>query len=165
MANFICICNECAEKLKDKAILRGYDLTNDEIEEGMLFQTSHSINATQDEIIEALICPRCDGKNCEKTLLGYDIVGYVRGDGYLDVSGCKRDMNLFHLTQDDPYAEYRLPGETEEMKTQIKMAGRHKLHKKHFDVSAVDNMKMREAIVEAASFGPVESAKPSIQSE
>lgn len=149
MANFIAICHDCEKKAQRKAKRRKKELTQEEVEELILFETAHSIKATDEEIREALTCPRCNGTNCEKTFIGYDVVGYVRGNGYLDRAGAKRDMHLFHLTEDDPYAEYRVPGEVEEMKTKIKKAGQHDPKRKHYDVKA--RKAMEKAVKEVAA--------------
>lgn len=131
MASFIVICNAChsnfISSLADNA-----EVTNDEYEERVLFQTEHSINATESEIARVMICPRCDGVDCRKTFYGYNTISYIRGNGYLDVAGTRRDMNLFKLTEEDPYDEYRVPGEVEDMKVRLKRAGQHDAKTKHF---------------------------------
>jgi hypothetical protein len=164
MANFICVCNSCERKLSAQVKTQKREWTKEEYESLVLFETSHSIKATEAEIKEALTCPRCDGQDCSKTFIGYDVMGYVRGNGYLDTAGCKRDMNLFHLTQDDPYADYRVPGEVEEMKTQLKKAGQHNPRKKHFDVTGAAKKGMQNAVEKAVSSPAVEAPKPSIPS-
>lgn len=154
MANFIAVCLDCEKKAKQKAKRRKKDLTQEEVEELILFETAHSIKASEEEIRESLICPRCEGSNCEKTLLGYDIVGYIRGNGYLDTVGAKRDMNLFHLTATDPdtgktldpYDQYRAPGEVEEMKTKLQRSGKHNPKRRHYDTKV-----MAKAVKEATS--------------
>jgi ssDNA-binding Zn-finger/Zn-ribbon topoisomerase 1 len=84
MANFYIICKDCETKLRKKLGRRKQRMTKELYEEGVLFETSHSITANADEIKEALTCPRCQGTNCEKTFLDYNVVGYIRGNGYLD---------------------------------------------------------------------------------
>lgn len=130
MATFICVCKDCQEKLRSS----GVEITDELIESEVLFQTYHQLTANDEQIKAALICPRCNSNNCEKTLIGYDVIGYVRGDGYLDKLGCKRDMNVFKLTTDDPYAEYRLPGETDELVTRLRRAGKHNPNAKHVSI-------------------------------
>jgi len=153
MSNFIAVCHDCERKANRKAKRCKSELTIKEIEELILFETEHSITATEDEIREALTCPRCGGVNCEKTFLGYNVTGYVRGNGYLDRAGATRDMHMFHLTQDDPYAQYRVPGEVEEMKTKIKKAGQHNPKRKHYDVKT--RKSMEKAVKKVASTPPI----------
>ncbi len=124
----------------------GRELTSDEYDEMVLFETSHSMSPSQDELLEATTCPRCNSVNCTRSYKRSNITGYVRGDGYLDRAGTRRDMNLYHLTQDDPYAEYRQPGEVDEMKAKIKRSGQHNPHTKYFDVS---NSEMQGAVKKA----------------
>lgn len=115
-------CHDCyttASKELDR------DLTIEEYEELVLFETSHSMNPTPEELYEATECPRCHNRNCEKSFHGLNIIGYVRGNGYLDRVGVQRDMNKFKLTQDDPYGQYRVTGEVDELKARIDRAGKH----------------------------------------
>lgn len=118
--NYVCLdCQKAATKIK------GSDLTVEEMFE-VIFETSHSMQPTPKERKEASECPRCKGHNTEITLLGVDIAAsYVRGNGYLDKAGCHRDMNLHKLVNDDPYAEYRVPGEVEDMKKRLQKSGQH----------------------------------------
>jgi len=66
-------------------------------------------------------CPLC-GKKAIKTLEGIGApVSYIRGYGYLDRSGCRRDMDLYKLNQgEDPYAGMRQPGEVDELKSNLR---------------------------------------------
>lgn len=113
-------------------------LTSEEYDELVLFETVHPMNPSELELREATVCPRCNGNNCEKSLKNSQARGYIRGNGYLDIAGAKRDMNLFHLTQNDPYAEYRQPGEVDDMKAKLKRAGSHDPNTKYFPVSTND---------------------------
>jgi len=72
-------------------------------------------------------CPICDA-TCQKTMIGVQVHGYVRGDGYLDKQGATRDMNLYKLLKDDPYGHMRQPGEKEDLAQRLRNAG-----KKGFD--------------------------------
>tara|TARA_R100001244_G_scaffold25113_2_gene25411 strand:- start:72845 stop:73300 length:456 start_codon:yes stop_codon:yes gene_type:complete len=49
---------------------------------------------------------------------------YIRGNGYLDTKGCRRDMNLYKLQKDDPYGHMRQPGEKDDLVNKIKKAGK-----------------------------------------
>jgi hypothetical protein len=137
MANFFVMCHDCAAVLGER--LAGRDPTTQEYEEEVLFETAYGILASAEEIAEAMICPRCQGSNCEKTFYGYQVLSYVRGDGYLDRAGCHRDMNLYKLTgtdergqSTDPYAEMRQPGEVDDLKVRLQRAGRHDPKTTHF---------------------------------
>lgn len=122
-------CKNCAKKSKA-------DPSSDEYDELVLFETSHSMKPTEAELAIALKCPRCGKTECERSYKYSVITGYVRGNGYLDKAGVKRDMNLHHLTQGDPYAEYRQPGEVEDLKTRLRRGGQHNPNRRHYDVSS-----------------------------
>ena len=94
------------------------------------------MNPSEKELHEAKKCPRCGKSDCERSYKYSVITGYVRGNGYLDKAGVKRDMNLHHLTQNDPYSEYRQPGEVEDLKTRLVRGGRHNPNRRHYDVTA-----------------------------
>lgn len=138
-------CDDC-EKAAKKRLKR--DLTSEEYDEMVLFETSHAMNPTKKELLEATTCPRCGGTNCQRSMKNSNIISYVKGNGFLDKDGARRDMNLYHLTQDDPYAEYRQPGEVDEMKTKLQRAGKHNPNTKHFTVS---NSEMTDAVRDAVS--------------
>jgi hypothetical protein len=152
MANFFCVCRDCENKLTNQLRQQHrISPSKDEYEELVLFETGHGINASAAEIADALICPRCQGSNCIETFYGYNIVGYVRGDGYLDRAGCHRDMNLYHLSDNDPYKDYRQPGEVDELKSQLKRAGQHQPRRVY------DSGDMARAVVEATAQSAVDS--------
>lgn len=128
--NYHCLdCEEKAFKQHADLCKTGLDgrqvLPADLYEELVLFETSHAMQPSAEELHEATECPRCKGHNCEKTLYGSQIIGYVRGYGFLDKAGAKRDMNRFKLTEEDPYAEYRVPGEVDDIKRKLDDGGRH----------------------------------------
>jgi len=145
MPHYDYACLDC-EKLASNKLER--ELTPNEYDELVLFETSHSMSPTASELIEAKTCPRCGGINCERSFKNCNISAYVKGNGYLDKSGAKRDMNVFHLTQDDPYAEYRQSGEVDDMKAKLKRGGQHDPKTKHFDISQSD---MQKAVSKAVS--------------
>lgn len=126
-------CNKCQASLEKKY---NRDLTDEEYQEFVLFETSHGINPSDKELKEATTCPRCNSTDCQKSLMNVKITSYVRGNGYLDVAGAKRDMNKYHLLQDDPYKEYRQPGEVDELKNKLERAGKKVAKQQVFDVSA-----------------------------
>ncbi len=102
----------------------------------VLFETSHSMNPTEEELAEAVICPRCQSTNCEKTLHGYQVHSYTLGYGYCDKAGAKRDMDIYTLKNDDPYKEHRVEGEVEEIENRIRKSVQPK--PKHFVTSSSD---------------------------
>lgn len=126
-------CSKC-QALLEKKLKR--DLNDLEYQELVLFETSHSINPSEKELLEAITCPRCSSTECKKSLMNVQITSYIRGNGFLDVAGAKRDMNKYHLLQDDPYKEYRQPGEVDELKTKLERAGKKTAKQQVFDVSA-----------------------------
>lgn len=108
-------------------------IPDDLLEQFVLFETSHSMSPTPEELQEALKCPRCQGTDCERSYHDTKVHSYIRGYGFLDKAGAHRDMNKFHLTEKDaetgkpldPYLEYRVPGETDHIKAKLEKAGRH----------------------------------------
>ena len=77
-------------------------------------------------------CNECGGK-CSKTLEGVKIMCWVRGYGLAnDRAGAKRDMHLHHLTQKDPYAIHRQPGEVDDMANKLRRGGKHQKNTKTF---------------------------------
>lgn len=144
--NYIYRCLTCEAQLRES----GQDLatlTTDQLEELLLFETSHAMCPTPEELQEALVCPRCQTNNCVRSYHGMNIIAYVRGNGFLDRAGCYRDMHLHHLTQHDPYAQMRQPGEVDELKAKIKRAGQHAPNPKHFMAGS----DLRKEVSEATS--------------
>lgn len=145
MPNYYYICNTCLEKAT-KA--NGRPLIPDEEMEHAVFETRHSMHPTPAEVKGACVCPRCDGLDTTKFFHNLDISGYVRGNGYLDKEGCKRDMNLFKLTEKDsdtgesldPYKSMRQPGEVDDLKLKLKRGNKKK--PKHYDVGAKEASKL-----------------------
>lgn len=132
MANFYVVCKTCEKKLAHQLKKEKRECTVDQYEELVLFETEHAISATEQEIAEAMICPRCNGSDCEKTYYGYNTIGYIRGNGYLDKAGCTRDMNLHRLVTEDPYGHMRVPGEVDDLKARLKRGGQHNPKAKHY---------------------------------
>ena len=105
--------------VEDIQIVKGGDLVW-EVKHGML----------EDPEIK---CPLCGGA-AEKTYQGTPTpVSYIRGNGYLDKAGCKRDMDLFKLeNNEDPYAGMRQPGEVDHIKDKLRRGGKHNPNRKHY---------------------------------
>lgn len=128
MPRYNYMCCDCEREVEN---LKGSALTHDELLD-VIFETSHQMSPTVDELAEAKICPRCQGSNTEKTLIGTSQICYVKGNGYLDKAGCKRDMNLLKLQREDPYAEYREPGEVDDLTNRLRKGGQHDPKPIHF---------------------------------
>lgn len=70
-------------------------------------------------------CPKCGGTNTIQSLLGVNLTCYIRGNGIVkDRAGARRDMNRFHLVNQDPYGHMRSSGEVDHMLDQFRDAGR-----------------------------------------
>jgi hypothetical protein len=81
----------------------------------LIWEEAHSIKITP-----SIKCPLCRGA-ASITLEGVLApVSYIRGYGYLDKAGCRRNMNLHKLTTDDPYAHMRERGEADDLKCRLK---------------------------------------------
>jgi len=142
--NYECLyCLKRALK-KYQGELTGLDLTHllapEVFEEEVLFETSHAMNPTDEELHEAKKCPRCKKHNSQQTHYGSQIHSYIRGYGWLDRAGAKRDMNRFKLQNDDPYGQYRVPGEVDHIKNTLDKEGMHDSKSKHFPVSKDQSM-------------------------
>lgn len=118
---------DCQAKLEKDGTL-----TDDEYIRSVLFETSHSMDPSSEELFEAVQCPRCLGRNCTKSIINHDITHFIRGNGYLDTAGAKRDMNVYKLDHDDPYSQYRQAGEVDELRTNLVKKGKHDPKTKYF---------------------------------
>jgi hypothetical protein len=74
------------------------------------------------------LCPKCN--NPAQQLFINTPLFYIRGNGYLDKEGCKRDMNLYHLTRNDPYKNMRERGEKDDLINKLKQGGKRKKNAK-----------------------------------
>jgi len=144
--NYICLdCQKVALKKHENNLNSQGGLSPQVLEEEVLYETSHPIEATDKQLREACECPRCGSHKAERTLHGSTIIGYVHGYGYLDKAGCKRDMNRYKLIEDDPYGQYRQPGEVEHIKGNLDKGAKHDPKSKHF----VPNKTMESAVEKA----------------
>ncbi len=159
MPTFYVACKKCEKKLERRLKKEQRERTKEEYEELVLFETEYGFTATEAEIAEAMTCPRCNSQECEKTLHGYNHIFYVRGNGYLDREGCRRDMNLHKLTTDDPYKNMRVAGEVDEMKAKFKRAGQHNPNSKHVAMGSGD---MQQAVREVAHTPDPPASSPSV---
>jgi hypothetical protein len=129
MPVYIYECATCVSKHTEEE-LAGMD--RDQFGEAALFETIHPVKATAEELAAAVVCPRCDGTDCEKSMIGVKIHGYTRGYGWKDKVGARRDMDVYHLDNQDPYSKHRVPGEVEHVRQGLKDGGKHDPHTKVF---------------------------------
>lgn len=122
MPVYVYECQDCRSKYSDKKIDK---MTKDEYESKLLFETYHTMNPTEDELKEAVVCPRCQGSNCDKTYTDVHVRSYSRGYGWKDYAGARRDMNVFHLDNDDPYKTHRVAGEVDHIRSNMKKSSKH----------------------------------------
>ena len=156
MPRYNYICNDCRIEAES---IKGSPLTDEELLDEIIFETSHAMNPTEVELKCARECPRCEKINTERTYLGVSISSYVRGYGYLDREGCHRDMNLYKLTSTDdetglttdPYADMREPGEVDELKIKLKRGGKHNPKPVRFLSPKRDSGDMQAAVKAAAT--------------
>lgn len=133
MPDYIYRCTNCERKFVDNQGAKPW--SQDEYDSEVLFETIHRMQATESELNEALTCPRC-GKSEAERFYGYDnVIAYIRGNGFLDKAGARRDMHMHTLETKDPYAEMRQPGEVDELKSKLKRAGTHDPKPQHYVVT------------------------------
>lgn len=151
MPRYHYVCKDCEE---EAAAIKGAALTAEELPE-VMFETSHKMEPSPAELALARICPRCQGINTDKIFLNLNIGGYIRGYGYFDRNGCHRDMNHGKLsTGNDPYQEYRVPGEVDDIKAKLKRAGQHQPNTQYF----VPTKAMENAVAKAVNKPPPKSS-------
>lgn len=97
-------------------------------EQQLCFETTHGMNEKP-----KVKCPKCGETDTEVAFLTVPI-SYIRGYGWLDVRGRRRDMNLHKLVNDDPYANMRQPGEADDLATKLRRGGRASGNRKTFAV-------------------------------
>lgn len=149
MATYNYECLDCLKSVKERLnIVEDSDIPIELYESDVLYETSHLIKATKKEIHNACVCPRCGGHNARKSMYGNSVISYVRGYGYLDRAGCSRDMNKYKLTEDDPYAQYRMPGEVEHIKSNLDKQGKHNPKTQYF---TANSKSMEKAVTESVS--------------
>ena len=71
-----------------------------------------------------LECPECSDSDVVK-LISRVSAGYIKGNGFLDIEGRHRDMHLYKLQTDDPYAHIRPEGDKEVTENKLRNAGKH----------------------------------------
>ena len=107
------MCVDCIEKAAQKRLS---DLTATEL-------------AQFKEPFVGATCPKCGGSNSKK-ICGMESA-YVRGYGYADKAGVKRDMDIHAMSMGrDPYAEHRKVGERREVIGKLQKAREPNKHSK-----------------------------------
>jgi hypothetical protein len=82
-------------------------------------------------------CPKCGSdKHIERFFGLQQNEVYIRGNGWLDVKGRRRDMHLWKLMNDDPYASMRPPGDKEELAAKLRKGGKHNPNGKNHYMSS-----------------------------
>ena len=87
-------------------------------------------------------CPICKDK--ARKVIQKVGAAYIRGNGYLDKTGCMRDMNLYKLQKDDPYGYMREAGEKDHLVDKFKAAGRHQKNPIRFYDKSVKSKKPKK---------------------
>lgn len=85
--------------------------------EPFVWEVSHSI--LEEPVIK---CPICS-KTSKRTMAGCKVTSYIKGNGYLDKAGVRREMNRRTLLESDPYASIRPDGDKEDMLKKIAKTG------------------------------------------
>ncbi len=128
MPNYVYECLNCIKKLS-----KPLDQLNDEEYESLvLYEARHSMEPSEEELHKACECPRCKSHKAKRVYYGYSVTTYTLGYGFLDKAGATRDMNIYKLEKEDPYAEYREPGEASDIKDKLQKQGRHNPKTKYF---------------------------------
>lgn len=135
MPNYNYECKRCLKKANGKysGLVQEYGhLPLDLLEQEVLFETYHSMNPSEEELNTACVCPRCGSTDCSKVYHDMHVHTYTRGYGYLDKAGCHRDMNRYKLTKEDPYKQYREPGEADHIANKLDKGGKFDPKTKYF---------------------------------
>lgn len=107
------ICINCIEAAAGKPVS---DLS---VEEFNKFKSELAFTGTDPDV-----CPECNGTKVNK-VIGIE-TSYVRGYGYADKKGTKRDMDLHAMsTGKDPYKEHRKMGESRAVITALQRDKEH----------------------------------------
>jgi len=69
-------------------------------------------------------CPECQSEKTQKYLGDWNGTAYIRGYGWRDKAGARRDMNLYTMKKNDPYANHRQSGEATDLIDRLEKGGR-----------------------------------------
>lgn len=112
------ICDDCLKEAADGDVK---SLNVDEynyICGELTFEVEHSSS----DVI-SLKCELCGGSNIRKLMT--PPTTYVRGDGYKDKIGAKRDRDLHLMLSNDPYASSRKPGDKLDIINKLRRGKEH----------------------------------------
>lgn len=90
----------------------------------VIFEVEHGMKENP-----KIACPKCGKTNTQKCMVGLSPTFYVRGNCYLDRTGCRRDMELHTLLTKNPYAEHYQTGERDEIIHKLRTGGKRKERK------------------------------------
>jgi len=99
-----------------------YDFACDECK--IIFEVQHGIHEKPE-----VVCPQCK-KPAQRRYTMPEV--YVRGYGWCDKKGAQRDMNLWKLNNEDPYARIRPPGDKSDLADKLRKGGKRATNKQHF---------------------------------
>jgi len=110
------ICKKCAEKFAGCSIDNMSMLMFDSIREHKHFSGS---------------CPECGSSEHRIKLFGIQ-TSYIKGYGFLDKKGAKRDMDIHLMTKGhDPYSSHRQEGEKRDVVNKLQKSREFRTSKKN----------------------------------
>ena len=105
-----------------------------------------------------IFCPLCK-KKAVVTFLGVRIHGFTKGQFLKDKDGCKREMDLHKLKNDDPFGEHRESGEKDYLISKLEKEGSKKMGFKYQDKPKPSELPIAEKIQKKKG---IKKAKPDI---
>lgn len=114
----------------------GRSLTDEE-QTVLLFEASHSMFPTTEELKQETQCPLCEGYNTKITLLETTQSTFIRGGDWREfkkknAGALQRDMALHQLQNNDPYGYMRPAGEKAELVDRLRAGSKKPSKQKHF---------------------------------
>ena len=98
----------CCDKCGPKEVRANQDYFIVEVEHPMSFD-------------KKVKCPFCEGDTWRMVMP--PLAAYIRGYGWMDKTGARRDMNRWKLLNEDPYASMRENGEKDDMAEKFRKSG------------------------------------------
>lgn len=95
------------------------------LESPLVWVVNHLMDQTPD--VKCLVC-----LGNAQMIIQKQQNAYIRGNGYLDTSGCRRDMNLYKLMTNDPYGHMRQSGERDHLMDKMRKGGKFDPKTKHY---------------------------------
>lgn len=145
MPIYVYKCKPCLENYLGMVDNGQIEPSDETFESNVLYETSHSMNPSATQILEACVCPRCGSNEAERSVYGQSFTTFVRGYGWLDRNGVHRDMHTHTLLNNDPYKPYRQPGEVDHLKDTLSKKGRRNTKPIHF-VNKVTDADVKKAV-------------------